>query len=227
MVTLTKFFPLVQAVREQAGVTHVVVTNIKEYFSPAVRIAFGLAKEKKEGHRVPVEWSSNTHPFSKLAGDRSARPRPEVTPDDLAVLQYTGGTTGTAKGAMLSHRNLVANAIQSRTWDTHSVDGRDVILTVLPLFHVYALTVAMNRGLYAGALLVLLPRYDQHEVLEAIKKYRPTVLPGVPTLYGGILNAPDIAKYDLSSIRSCISGSAPLPRSLQERFEFGHRRQAR
>jgi len=218
-VTLTKFYPALQAVREHVGLTHLVVTNIKEYFSPVVRMVFGLAKEKKDGHRVPVAWDQTTHPFAKLATYMSAPGRPEVGPDDLAVLQYTGGTTGTAKGAMLLHRNLVANAIQVRTWDVDAKDGQDVVLTVLPLFHVYALTVAMNRGLYAGALLVLLPRYVQHEVLAAIKKYHPTIFPGVPTLYNGILNAPDLAKYDLRSIRTCISGSATLPRAVQERFE--------
>jgi long-chain acyl-CoA synthetase len=218
-VTLTKFYPALQAVRERVGLTHLVVTNIKEYFSPVVRVMFGLAKEKQDGHRVPVAWNGTTHPFAKLATDMSAPGRPEVSPDDLAVLQYTGGTTGTAKGAMLLHRNLVANAIQVRTWDVDAKDGQDVVLTVLPLFHVYALTVAMNRGLYAGAMLVLLPRYAQHELLAAIRKYRPTIFPGVPTLYNGILSAPDLAKYDLSSIRACISGSSTLPLAIQERFE--------
>jgi long-chain acyl-CoA synthetase len=218
-VTLTKFFPALQDVRERVGLTHLVVTNIKEYFSPIVRMLFGLAKEKQDGHRVPVAWDRTTHSFTKLATDMSAPARPDVGPDDLAVLQYTGGTTGTAKGAMLSHRNLVANAIQVRTWDVDAKDGQDVILTVLPLFHVYALTVAMNRGLYAGALLVLLPRYAQHEVLAAIKKYRPSIFPGVPTLYNGILSAPDLAKYDLRCIHTCISGSAGLPLAIQERFE--------
>jgi long-chain acyl-CoA synthetase len=219
VVTLTRFYKNVQAVSHDAGVEHIVVGNIKDYFGTALKIAFGLTREKKEGHRIPVEWDGGTHPFADLAGDMSGRPAPEVSPDDLAVLQYTGGTTGTAKGAMLSHGNLVANAIQSRAWDPSSKDGQETILTVLPLFHVYALTVAMNRGLYSGARLLLLPRYDQGEVLAAIAKYHPTIIPGVPTLYNSILNAPQLSKYELSSVRACISGSAGLPRSVQERFE--------
>ena len=221
--TLTRFYKNVEAVRHAAGVQHIVVGNIKDYFGTALKVAFGLTREKKEGHRVPVQWDAGTHPFADVAGDRrtkdSVGQAPQVSPDDLAVLQYTGGTTGTAKGAMLSHGNLVANALQSRAWDPSSKDGQETILTVLPLFHVYALTVAMNRGLYSGARLLLLPRYDQAEVLAAIGKYHPTIIPGVPTLYNSILNAPQLSKYDLSSVRACISGSAGLPRSVQERFE--------
>ena len=206
-------------VRERTGLEHIVVTNIKEYFSPTTRILFTVAKEKKDGHRVPVAWNENTHAFATLASEQSRPQLPEVGPDDLAVLQYTGGTTGVAKGAMLTHRNLVANTLQVRAWDSKSIDGHDVILTVLPLFHVYALTVAMSRGLYAGCLLVLLPRYELKELLKAIAKYRPTVFPGVPTLYNAIAGAKEIGHYDLSSIRSCISGSAGLPGTVQKRFE--------
>lgn len=218
-VTLTKFFTAVNDVRERVGIEHIVVTNIKEYFSPTMRMLFTVAKEKKDGHRVPVAWNKNTHAFATLASDTGHPPHPGVKPDEVAVLQYTGGTTGVAKGAMLTHRNLVANAVQVRTWDHASVDGHDIMLTVLPLFHVYALTVAMTRGLYTGCLLVLLPRYELHEVLKATAKYHPTIFPGVPTLYNAIAGAKDVSRYDLSSIRTCISGSAGLPRTVQERFE--------
>ena len=219
LVTLTRFYELAEAVRPHTNLKHIIVSNIKEYFSTSVRIMFTLAKEKKDGHRVEVPHSEGTHRFARVVSERTRHPMPEVSPEEVAVLQYTGGTTGTMKAAMLTHRNLVANAVQVRVWDTHSKDGEDIILTVLPLFHVYALTVAMNRGIYAGCMLVLLPRFDLQDTLKAIDKYKPTIFPGVPTLYNALSTAPETAKYDLRSIRSCISGSAGLPRTVQERFE--------
>jgi long-chain acyl-CoA synthetase len=220
IITLTKFFPTVQKVRANTALAHVIVTNIKEYFPPLTRLLFTLFLEAKEGHRVPVPRDGGTHLFSELLGQAPARPQPVgVSPEDVALFQYTGGTTGRPKGAMLTHYSLVANAIQTRRWFVQLVDGQEVMLAVLPFFHVYGLTVAMTMSIYSGFTMVLLPRFEVKEVLETIKKYRPSLFPGVPTMYVAINNYPQVGNYDLRSIKACISGAAPLPVEVQRRFE--------
>ncbi len=149
---------------------------------------------------------------------------PEVQFDvdaDLAVLQYTGGTTGLPKGAMLSHRNLVANAMQTQAWDPKNKPGEDVICGVLPLFHIYAMTTVMNLAVLSGNAMLLLPKppEDWGELLAAIQKYQVTLFPGVAALYNAINNYPRVKEYDLSSVRACISGAGPLPEHIQTRFE--------
>ncbi len=138
---------------------------------------------------------------------------------DVAVLQYTGGTTGTPKGAMLSHANLVANVRQCITWFPDFKPGEERTLAVLPFFHVFAMTVVMNLSLAMGAEIVLLPRFDLKELLKTIHHKRPTSFPGVPTLFTAINSAKHLDRYDLTSIRSCISGGAPLPVEVKTRFE--------
>jgi len=152
--------------------------------------------------------------------------RPPATPhtpdpEDLALLQYTGGTTGISKGAMLTHKNLVANVLQIDAWDPTSRDllGKGVMLGALPFFHVYGMTVAMNYGLYSGYKIVLLPRPEIHAVVEAIEKHQVTHFPGVPTLYVAFNNFPGIEKRNVKSIRICLSGAAPLPVEVAKRFE--------
>ncbi len=220
MVTLTKFYPMVKNVRARTSLEHVVVTNIKEQFPPIKRVLFTLLLEAKEGHRVPVEAGPDTHWFADLMQRASGTPTPaELCPDDIAIYQYTGGTTGVPKGAMLTHFNLLANTIQTRKWFVQLVEGQEVMLGVIPFFHVYGLTVAMSMGIYSGSTIVLLPRFDIKEVLKTIKGCRPTIFPGVPTMYVAINNHPDTGKYDLRSIKACISGAAPLPVEVQRRFE--------
>ena len=137
----------------------------------------------------------------------------------LALLQYTGGTTGLPKGVMLTHRNLVANAVQMAAWCYKMKDGAERFLAALPLFHVFGLTVLMNQSVMRAGTLILLPRFEVLTVLQAIRKQKPTVFPGAPTMYIALLNHPDVNKYDLSSINICVSGSAPLPLDVQTRFE--------
>ncbi|MCL6635359.1 MAG: long-chain fatty acid--CoA ligase [Peptococcaceae bacterium] len=141
--------------------------------------------------------------------------------EDVALLQYTGGTTGVSKGVMLTHRNLVANALQIIEFLNPAIEDRkkEVMLTALPLFHVYGMTVAMNTAVALGCAQVLLPRFDPGEVLAAIQNYRVTFFPGAPTMYVAIINNPEVGKYDLTSIKGCISGSAPLPVQVQREFE--------
>ncbi len=139
-------------------------------------------------------------------------------PDDLAVLQYTGGTTGTPKGVMLTHANLTANARQVCAWFPRAVPGEEKALAVLPLFHVFAMTSAMNVTLAMGGEIVLLPRYDYRQLLGALRRCRPTMFPGVPTLFKALLDK-GIAAADLASIKVCISGGAPLPLEIKRAFE--------
>ncbi len=138
---------------------------------------------------------------------------------DVAVLQYTGGTTGTPKGAMLTHYNLVANAVQCQLWFHGVAEGSERVLAVLPFFHVFAMTSAMNLGIAAGAEIVMLPRFELSLLLRTIARKKPTIFPGVPTIYTAINNSKQTHKYDLSSLRSCISGGAPLPVEVKASFE--------
>ncbi|HZK85310.1 MAG TPA: long-chain fatty acid--CoA ligase [Desulfosporosinus sp.] len=137
--------------------------------------------------------------------------------DELAVLQYTGGTTGTAKGVMLTHRNLVANAMQAWEWIVGR-EGEERVLTVLPLFHIYALTACMNFAMISGGAMIILPKFDIDAVLQHINDYGPTFFPGAPTMYVAVINHPRIKEYNVSSIRCCLSGSAPLPKEVAIRF---------
>src|SRR5699024_8093556 len=139
--------------------------------------------------------------------------------EDLALLQYTGGTTGRPKGVMLTHFNLVSNVEMCTSWVYKLEKNNETILGVLPFFHVYGMTTVMNLSIMFGSKMILLPKFDAAEVLKTIEKLKPTVFPGAPTIYIGLLNHPDINKYDLSSIKASISGSAPLPVEVQEQFE--------
>lgn len=144
---------------------------------------------------------------------------PDVVPSDLALLQYTGGTTGVPKGAMLTHANLSSNAQQVDLLDPFDRSERDVILGALPLFHVFANTCVLNRTVVRGGCMVLLPRFDAGQVLAAIDRAKPTGLPGVPTMFQALLDHPKCTKIDWKSVRICISGGAPLPGPLSDRFE--------
>lgn len=149
--------------------------------------------------------------------DQVESPSIDTRSDELAVLQYTGGTTGTAKGVMLTHRNLVANAMQAWEWIVGR-EGEERVLTVLPLFHIYALTACMNLAMLSGGAMIILPKFDIDAVLQHINDYAPTFFPGAPTMYVAVINHPQIAEYKVSSIRCCLSGSAPLPKEVAIRF---------
>ena len=154
-----------------------------------------------------------------MGGRSSERPLTDAEASDLAVLQYTGGTTDLPKGVMLSHRNLVANALQTRHWLPDVREGREVMLAVLPYSHIYGLMTAMIVPVAMAAAMVVLPRFATREVLQAIRRRRPTLFPGVPTMYTAINDFPAVRRYNVASIRACISGAAPLPVEVQEAFE--------
>ena len=225
VVTLTMFYPTVRKIRPQTQIKNIVVTNIKDYFPPLIRLLFTLAKEKKEGHRVPYEGDKGVYSFKQLIERHRGRAADghvyasEVKPDEVALFQYTGGTTGISKGAMLTHRNLVANALQVRHWLSDCAEGKEIILSVLPFFHVYAMTTCMNFAVAVAGTMLLLPRFQLADVLKTINKHKPSIFPGAPAMYVAINNHPEIQKYDLKSIRVCISGAAPLPVEVQQKFE--------
>ncbi|MDQ3811288.1 MAG: long-chain fatty acid--CoA ligase, partial [Chloroflexota bacterium] len=223
VVCLSALFGRVQAIRARLpSLRHVIVTNIKEHFPTRLRLLFTLARERKDGHRVKLPRDGGTSAMTALiASAEPTRPRVALVADDLALLQYTGGTTGVAKGAMLSHRNLVANTLQVRAWfgNLADTDGADVVMGVLPLFHIYAMTTVMNFSIAGGGTMVLQPRFMLEDVLKTIDREQPHLFPGVPTMYMALNNAPNLARYNLRSLKGAISGAAALPREVQARFE--------
>ncbi|MCX7838840.1 MAG: alpha/beta fold hydrolase [Anaerolineae bacterium] len=220
IIALSVFYPLVRMVRAGTPLKRVIVTNIKEYFSPLRRLLFTIVREAREGHRIDVRGERDTYVWQDLLTRASAdTPNVEVTPDDLAVIQYSTGTTDIPKGVMLTHANLVANTTQVRHWLTDIEEGNERIVAVLPFSHSYGMTAAMNVGIAIAATLILLPSFSTREVLNVIKKYRPTMFPGVPTMYVAINQYPGVRRFGLQSIRACVSGAAPLPIEVQEAFE--------
>ena len=220
LVALTMSWRTIREARAQTPVKRVILGNIKEYFPPLLKFLFTLAKEKKDGHRPDVRGEAGIYDFQALLQNTGTLTPVQVAQNDIAVLGYTGGTTGVSKGAMLSHRNLVAQALITLAWFPTKEPGKDVFMGALPLFHIFGMTCVMNTGVHLGAAMVLVPNpRDLPSVLQAAHKHRPTIFAGVPTMYAAINNRPDLKKYDLTSIKSCTSGAAPLPLEVQTTFE--------
>jgi long-chain acyl-CoA synthetase len=192
--------PVLNQILEQTSVKHIIQVSLGEQ-SAEDNLAIDFVQFIKQATKAPDPV--------------------EIDPrEDVAVLQYTGGTTGRSKGAMLTHRNILANTIQCYEFFKDEITlGEDRYLTVIPLFHVFGMTAAMNLSIYTGALNILLPKFDLQEVLETIKKLQPTTFPGVPTMYVAINSHPEAEKYGIDSIRICNSGSAPMPLELMRSFE--------
>ncbi len=223
MFTLTKFYPILTAVRKRSKLKRIIVSNIKETLPPITSLLFTLVKEKKEGHHLEALEDGDVWMKDLLKKhENSPRPKVDISPDDIALFQYSGGTTGVPKGAVALHRNVVANTLQIKSWMPTLEEGREVVLMGIPLFHVYGMVAGMNFAMTNGASMVMVPNArDLKDVLQNISKYKATIFPGVPLLYNAINNHPDVkaGKYDLSSIKACISGSAPLMRETKEQFE--------
>lgn len=222
MLVMSNFYNLMKEVQPKTGIRKLIVTNIKEALPPVLAFLFGLTKEKKGGFRVTLAegdvWMKDLIERHKPED----RPKIDIGPDDVALFQYSGGTTGISKGAVALHRNLVANTLQIRSWMVGCEDGNEVVLMAIPLFHVYGMVAGMCFAMRAAATMVMVPNpRDLKDVLESIQKYKVTVYPGVPTMYNAINNHPDVRakKYNLSTIKACISGSAPLMRETKETFE--------
>jgi long-chain acyl-CoA synthetase len=224
VVCLDRAVPTVQAVRARTEVGAVVVTSLADYLPSGERLRLRLplpsARARRRRLVAPVPSDADAVGWRGLLAKSPPARQAEVDAlTDVAVLQYTGGTTGRSKAAMLSHANLVANAYQMRLWLPEAVTGQEVTLTVLPLFHVYGLTLCLLTTVLLAGRLVLLPRFDVDDVLDAIQAERPTLLPGVPPIYAALADALRAQRTDLTSIRACISGAMRLPVETQQRFE--------
>jgi long-chain acyl-CoA synthetase len=241
MFTLTRFYNILKTVREKSKLKKIIVSNVKEALSPITQFFFTLAKEKKEGHRIDGLEDGDLWMKDLLAKHASSpRPKVDIAPDDTALFQYSGGTTGIPKGAVAMHRNVVANTLQIKSWMPNLAPGNEVVLMGIPLFHVYGMVAGMNFAMANGASMVMIPNArDLKDVLDNIAKHKATIFPGVPLLYNSINNYHEkfppyikwfyhlIGKkprsvdkiYDLSSIKACISGSAALMRETKEQFE--------
>lgn len=219
VVVLDIFYPVIENIWSKTKIKRVIVTSMADYMPRA--LAF-LGKVLKKIPMYSVKPKPNVFFFKELIAKYPPNPpKVEINPEeDIAVLQYTGGTTGLPKAAMLTHMNLIANAYQCYEWMRAAglKEGEEVGLAVLPWFHSYGMTVSLNIGPVAGVTGIILPRFDPKEVLQAIQKYRVTLFPGVPTLYAMLLAHPDVKKYNLRSVKFCISGAAPLPPEVQKRF---------
>ena len=216
IVVLDALYPVLEKVLANTKVKRIIVTSLKEYM-PSVLAFLGSLLKKIPSHKV--ERAPNIHFFQELLNKNEANPpKVDANPtEDLVALQYTGGTTGISKGAMLTHLNLVSNAVACDEW-LRSEKTKDVFLTVLPLFHIYGMTTGMNAPIYLGGKMIMLPRFDAASTFQAIQKHKVTVFCGAPTMYAMLLAHPDLKKYDLTSIRFCISGSAPLPPEVQKKW---------
>ncbi|MGH2693084.1 MAG: long-chain-fatty-acid--CoA ligase [Actinomycetota bacterium] len=225
LVTLDLLYPLAAAVQDAAGLERVVVTTIGDYLGwPINKLA--PIKQKKEAQHEGRAWppvpadAAVTWWKDLMKGSYGQLPDLDVDPKvDVAALVYTGGTTGLSKGAMLTHFNMVSNALQTATWFVDTKEGEEGIMCVLPFFHSYGLSAVMNVGISKAMKLVLLPRFELELCLKAIQKEKPTLFPGVPRIYIAINESPETKKYDLSSVRACFSGAAPLPVAVAEKFE--------
>ncbi len=223
VVCLDRVFETVAKVKKDTSVKHVIATSLVDYLPKGdqLKLRLPVAKAKKQRAEISATLPKGSGAKDFKALLKGAAPVSRQVPvdaDDLALLQYTGGTTGLSKGAMLSHRNLVSNAYMNRLWDTEAKAGQEVTLAVLPLFHAYGLTVAMTNTILLGGTLVLLPRFDLDLVFKAIDAWKPTLFPGVPPIYKAIADSPKAKAHDLKSIRLCVSGAMKLPTEIAEQF---------
>ncbi|MEO9527637.1 long-chain fatty acid--CoA ligase [Roseibium sp.] len=219
MVTmdLKIIYDKVEQVRREKILDTIIVCPMSFCLPTLKKILFGLFK-RKELADIPGDAAHIRFHELQTSGNTPAPVEIDVN-ETVAVLQYTGGTTGVPKGAMLTHRNLSANIEQMRCIFEKAREGEERMLCVLPFFHVFAMTVAQNLSIILGAEMVLQPRFELKALLEAIVRKKVTLFPGVPTIYTAINNAPITEKYDLSSINLCLSGGAPLPVEVKESFE--------
>jgi len=230
LVMLDTFYPIVRNIRQQTVLEHIIFTSASDFLPPMLQTLYPLSQrsaKNPEPHLTDKELQGDPslHRLQSMLGSHTKggvelfRLPVPATGNDVAVLQYTGGTTGLSKGAVLTHRNLLANAMQTRNWTPKAAEAQEVSLCVAPFFHSYGATVGMNLSIYAAATMVLVPRFKASDVVKTIRQYHPTLFPGIPTMYLALLN--EVGKHTdyLGSVKYCISGAAPLPAKVQADFE--------
>lgn len=221
IICLDLVYQRVANVMSKTNLRHVIVTGIKDYLPFPKNLIYPFVQKKPAGVNLKIQYNEQILSFMKVVSEGSKEKiKIEINPkEDLALLQYTGGTTGPAKGVMLTHYNLVANTSQCVHWMYKLKKGEERILAALPFFHVYGMTVVMNLSIMYTSKMIILPKFEPVDVLKTIEKQKTTIFPGAPTMYIALLNHPKISQFDLSSIEACISGSAPLPVEVQTKFE--------
>ncbi|MBB4824170.1 long-chain acyl-CoA synthetase [Sporosarcina luteola] len=221
IISLDILYPRISKVLKETELEHVIITGIKDYLPFPKNVIYPFIQKKEHGITVKVEHRGMNHLFTEImkVGSTDAIPYEFNYDADIALLQYTGGTTGPPKGVMLTHANLIANTQMCREWLYQCEDGKETVMGILPFFHVYGMTTVLILSVMLGNKMVLLPKFDFDTALKTIDKQKPTLFPGAPTIYIGLLNHPKLASFDLSSIKACISGSAALPVEVQDKFE--------
>lgn len=220
VVALNEAYARLNTVKPETALEHIILTGLDEYVSKLRRLVLKYRNRLPETPLTLKENVPGVHHLQDLL-QRSSKETPlvDVATSDLALIQYSTGTTDQPKGVMLTHANLVANTMQLRHWLPDVVEGQERILTVLPLAHSYAMTTCMNFGISIAAALVLLPTLQTGLMLEAIQQARPSIFPGVPSVFLAINQFPNARKFGVRTIRACLSGAAPLPLEVQEAFE--------
>jgi long-chain acyl-CoA synthetase len=203
LVALDSLYPIINEVKKKTQLKHIILTSLNDY----------------DSKNPSTQNISNAYTFQQLIAEApQSTPNMQFDPsEDIAALQYTGGTTGTAKGAMLTHLNLLSNALAFATW-IKGTKAKETFLTTLPLFHIYGMTTSMTVPISLAAKMVLLPKFEPTKVLQTIEKHKISVFCGVPTMYQALIVNPQLNKYDLTSIKVCISGASPLPTQVQKQF---------
>lgn len=220
LFTLDHLYPTVEKVVPRTQIRKIIVTRINDYFPLHLRYLYPLkARFGNLFTAVPFD-ETTVYSFKELLRASVPDSAPcAASPDDIAMLQYTGGTTGIAKGAMLTHRNILANVVQLSSWLPDLHHGQDRFLAVLPFFHVFGLTVSLNLAVHTGCAVIIVPRFHPDELMKIIKNKKPTIFPGVPAIYSMLMAHPQIDAFDLSSLRFCVTGSAPMPVEILRGFE--------
>ena len=219
MVTLdlAQLFPTIHHVYTESRLKRLIVSSLKDALPPVKGLLYGLTKG---GDIATLPRDDSWLAWDRLLDNDGAFTAPAIDPDDdVAVLQYTGGTTGTLKGAMLTRANISLNTPATLAWNPDLAPGEECVLGALPLFHVFAMTLILNGGTACGGEIALMPKFELDEALDLVGRRKATMMPGVPTMFNAVLNHPKLDKYDLSSLKTCFSGGAPLPVEVKRRFE--------
>jgi len=221
ILALDLFYPRINSIQDRTPLKRIILTSVRDFLPPLRRLLYPL-KARLSGRWIRVEKRPPISDFLGLlktasGGNEATLPRLRHT--DLALLQYTGGTTGVPKGVMLTHQNLVANACQCRVWVPDFREGREIFLGVVPYFHAYGLSTTQHLAVMTGCPQILLPRFLVDEVLQAIHRYQVTVFSGIPAMFMMVNDHPKVQRYNLRSLRVCLSGASPLHGEVQQRFE--------